>query len=67
MTGNMTYLIGGAVVQALIVAVLAAVVFPQLTAQAVICALLLVAAEFVLYRDLRRMKAAPSQAKRTRP
>jgi hypothetical protein len=64
LTGDIKYLIGGALLQALLVAVLAAVVHPELTTQSIVCAVILVAAELVVYREIRGMKAVSAQTKR---
>ena len=55
------FLIAGALLQVLLLGVLVTVLHPHLTRESVICVLLLLAAEFVIYREVRGMKEPVAQ------
>ncbi len=64
-TDDKKFLIGGALLQIILLGVLVAILHPHVTMASLLCLLLLLAAEVVIYREVRGMKE-PAQAQRPR-
>ena len=64
MINNNKFLIAGALLQILLLGVLIAIAHPHLTTESMLGVLLLLAAEFVVYREVRAMKEPAPQHER---